>query len=135
MMVSNKTLWMALGILIAGITLHQICIRRDSSRMEPVRPWEAPPEVPVAIRPEAVREDPPARTVRPDEGEGMRMAEGESSIVRVDPDDSPAVRRRLLEEQVWQMEKYAREAGPDDPFALSPGEIEDFRQRGDPYLW
>lgn len=126
---------MALGILIAGITLHQICIRRDSSRMEPVRPSANTLENPIVVHADRPAKDGAVSEARPS-GEGNDiLPTDESPMVVVDPDDSPAVRRRRLEEQVWQMEKYAREAGPDDPFALSPEEIEDFRQRGDPYLW
>jgi hypothetical protein len=133
--VSNKIPWLAAGVLIAGIALHQVCIRRESSRTRPDRPSAPPPETPVAIRADAIAMDRAVPDARPSGEGGDILPPDDSPVVVVDPGDSPSVRRRLVDQQVWQMEKYAREAGPDDPFALSSEEIEEFRQRGDPYLW
>ncbi len=51
------------------------------------------------------------------------------------PFESEADRLRLLNAQVEALRQYAREADEDDPFALSPEEIEAFYQAGEPIVW
>ncbi len=53
----------------------------------------------------------------------------------VNPVESPAIQERMVEEQVLRMETYALEAGAEDPFAMTPEEIGEFRKRGDPVVW
>ncbi|MDZ4199261.1 MAG: hypothetical protein U1E27_08255 [Kiritimatiellia bacterium] len=44
-------------------------------------------------------------------------------------------RHRLMMEQVTRMREYAGLASPDDPFALTEEQIEEFQRQGDPIIW
>lgn len=50
------------------------------------------------------------------------------------PDDA-FNRTVLMREVVDSLRRYAAEAGPDDPFAMTEEQIKSFESRGQPYLW
>ena len=144
MVVSNKLLIVAVCGLLAGVAAHQIYLKRTAEALDTgaVRRQSEGGAFTVKASAGAVdewedvdgeffaREETPVF-----EGLEEKAPELPEYVTVADPNDSEAVRRRMVEEQVWRMEAYAREAGEDDPFAMSPERIEAFRQRGNPYVW
>ena len=128
MNISNKTILTLAVLLLLGILLHQHYLGKcrnapapsivTSSAM-PSLQAEAPAGTPAAAPAEPVVQDPAPEEV----------------AVVLDPYESPAVRERMLDEQVRRMQEYALEAGPDDPFSKTPEQIEEFRKRGNPIVW
>ena len=124
MNISNKWIAALATALLLGIALHQYHLYRQKNPVihstESISPPTPAPSVneistTVAMPPEeAPAQEPP--TI-------------------VDPYESPAVRERMLDEQVRRMQEYALEAGPDDPFSKTPEQIEEFRKRGNPIVW
>ena len=135
MQITNNMIWGLAGLLVAGIAGHQMVLHRvrqasasqDQTLRNPV-PAESATSVP-PTRSETSAED--ANSI-----ESLRepSPEPDRSLV-ANPLDNPVMRDILLQSQVRRMEKYADEAGPGDPFSLTPAEIEEFRQRGDPVVW
>ena len=128
MTISNKTIRALTAALLLGILLHQyyLCKCRNApasstvtSSAMPSLQAEAPAVAPAAKPAETVAQEPAPEEV----------------AVVLDPYESPAVRERMLDEQVRRMQEYALEAGPDDPFSKTPEQIEEFRKRGNPIVW
>ena len=135
MQVTNRMVWGLAGLLVAGIAGHQWRLHGAGPAAGPEDSWgsESAPAVISMPLPETREEWIPETTP-------FSEASRESSP---DPDqvpvansmDNPVVKDMMLQSQVRRMEAYAAQAGPGDPFALTPGEIEEFRKRGDPVVW
>lgn len=125
MNISNKTILALAALLLLGILLHQHCLCRRRNPPPPAAVTSSAAPVDLQAAPPATA---PAEPVVQD------PAPEEVAVV-LDPYESPAVRERMLDEQVRRMQEYALEAGPDDPFSKTPEQIEEFRKRGNPIVW
>ena len=132
MEISNKTIGALAVVLVVGMGLHQCCLRRGRNRAE--TPALAEPQESRALE-RAAGMVSGGETGLPSGKRAPAPEPQEEPVVVSDPHDSPVVQQRLVDQQVRQMKRYAEEAGGEDPFALSREQIEEFRKRGDPYLW
>lgn len=132
MEISNQTILWAAAALVLGIATHQYVLhQRAEDALAPQGQEVASPDV---------SDIAPTATETAEEPEGLAAPALDSDVseppsVVIDPFDSLAVKERMLDEQVRRMENYAMDTGPDDPFALSPESIAEFKKRGDPVIW
>ena len=135
MEITNRMLGFWAVVLAAAIGLHQFCRWRTRCGAEEASGESGGMEAPAlsVASGEYVLGSSSAGEAEPAAEEGA--IEPEAAVVVAETGDGEAERRRLLDQQAWQMERYALEAGADDPFALSREQIEEFRKSGEPYLW
>lgn len=130
MEISNKVVWGAVAALALGIALDQAVRHRGRKAAA------APPPQDAAERP---GEPPRGFGDLPELADPELADPGASAapepLAVANPLDNPVVREQMVNAQVRRMKAYASEAEAGDPFALSPEQIEEFRQRGDPVVW
>ena len=133
--ITNSMVWGAAGLLVAGIAGHQ-WLRHRARQAAEREDSSGSVSVPAKMSPrmsETRAEGMPAEGT--DSGT-IQQDSPETDVSPVaNPLDNPVVKDMMLQSQVRRMEAYAAQAGPGDPFALTPGEIEEFRKRGDPVVW
>ena len=125
MNISNKTILALAVALLLVILFHQRCLCRSRNPSPPAAVTSSAAPTPLQAEAPAVE---PAEPV-------VQDPQPADVAVVLDPYESPAIRERMLDEQVRRMQEYALEAGPDDPFSKTPEEIEEFRKRGNPIVW
>ncbi len=124
--ISNRTLAGVAAALLLSISIHQCYLCRNTHpACASNEPTDTQP-IPQPVVLEEIQAAAPIPQYEPQAGE---------VAVVVDPYESPAVRERMMDEQVRRMQEYALEAGPDDPFSKTPEQIEEFRKRGNPIVW
>lgn len=125
MEISNKVVWGAVAALALGIALDQAVRHRGRKAAA------APPPLDAAERPG----EPPRVVGDLPELAAPGASAAPEPLAVANPLDNPVVREQMVNAQVRRMKAYASEAEAGDPFALSPEQIEEFRQRGDPVVW
>ena len=136
--VSGKTIAALAVALAVFIVAHQAHLHRARARAEAAAREDARAAATArrAATPLPGMSPDVAQTSAAAADEGATAAATETAPPSVaNPHDDPAVIRRLVEEQAWLLEQYALQAGPDDPFSMTKEQIEEFRKRGDPFVW
>jgi len=131
--------------MTAGFVLHQDRLRTRQATAEPdgaLNLAERVVQVP-RTEPSVIRAAPSRRMATPEAATTnsvfYRFSHREPSAPPPEPlletEVDEAERRLQMNEQVRRMHEYAARAGKDDPFALTPEAIEEFKKRGDPTIW
>lgn len=108
---------LAVSLLLVDL-LHRVLVRRPTVSESPIEMAASTPYL---------AETPATQSAEPLFAASETLA---APII-----ESPMDRHRLMMEQVTRMREYAGLASPDDPFALTEEQIEEFQRQGDPIIW